>query len=127
MTDPDSGNSVAAQRLAAKGMVPKQAITAVLLKSTSSWLEIIPGTFDICEINFLDEATGATMGGVVGFKFAAKGVKGRAAVVFTQMDCIAAIQLEEPENPGGGQGNTVKAQVLGEGVVPPAPSGVKRK
>lgn len=95
MANENSANSIAAHSLASKGMVPLQAITAVLLRATSQWIKIIPGSFDLCEINFV-AASGSTTGGVVGFRFASEGMDGRDALLFTQMDSIAAIQLEQP-------------------------------
>lgn len=83
---------------ATKGSVPKKAITALLLKGGSSWIALIPGSFDIVEINFLDDA-GTNAGGVVGIKFAAIGMSGRPAWIFTTMDSVAGIQVEQPVPP----------------------------
>lgn len=92
-----------------KGTVPKGSVTAVLIKGCETWLPVLAGTFDIVEVNFLDEVLQTLSGGVVGIRFASTGKGGRPAWIFTTMDSVAAIQLEEPtgEPPPGlpGHGN----------------------
>ena len=82
---------------ATKGTIPKTAITAVLIKGQEKWMPVIPGSFDIVEVNFQDSLDNSSMGGVVGFKFGSLGMNGRRAYVFCQMDSIAAVQIEEAE------------------------------
>lgn len=82
---------------ATKGTVPKKAVTAILLKGCQNWMAVTPGSFDIVEVNFLDEALGTSAGGIVGIKFATTGMAGRPAWVLTSMDSIAGVQVEQPE------------------------------
>jgi hypothetical protein len=96
MTEPSLGTQTASQR----GEISKKAVTGVL-PSGGPWIPIIQGTFDTCEINFFDDLTGNRVGGVVGFKFATKGINGRNALVFVSMQTIAAVQMEEPEESNG--------------------------
>jgi hypothetical protein len=88
MTDPVT--------LAVRGTVSKSQVTAVLMRD-AGWISILPGTFDTCEINFYDEATDRTVGGVLGFRFIATGAAGRRALIFASMEAVSGVQMEEPE------------------------------
>jgi hypothetical protein len=82
---------------AAKGMIPKKAVTAVLIKGCENWMSILPGSFDLVEVNFQSEE-GDMSGGVLGIKFVSTGKNGRPAQVFVAMESVAGLQIEQAEN-----------------------------
>jgi len=85
------------QTYTAQGTVPKQYVTAVHIKGCE-WTPIQPGSFELCQINFVDVVTQkVTAAGVVGFRFITAGLAGRSAYVFVTMENLAAVQLEQPE------------------------------
>lgn len=82
--------------LATRGTVTKSHVTAVLTVS-GSWIAVLPGSFDTCEINFYDDVSARTVGGVLGFRFLSKGMNGRRSLMLMSMATVAAVQIEEPE------------------------------
>jgi len=98
MSDENS-TVVVLESLASKGTISCSSVIAVLTQGVAEWIPIIPGTFQLCEINFTEPSLPRPAGGVVGFKFKVQKDENTVEVIYISLAVMAAVKVEEI--PGG--------------------------
>lgn len=95
MPDEVANTTVVQETLASKGTISMSSVVAVLTQGVSSWIPIIKGSFELCEINFTDPSLPRPVGGVVGFRFRTEAEEGKIDCVYITLEVMAAVRIEE--------------------------------
>lgn len=92
----DENSTVVVQEsLASKGTISCSSVIAVLTQGVADWISIIPGTFELCEINFTDPSLPRPAGGVIGFKFKVQKDETTIEIIYISLEVMAAVKVEE--------------------------------
>lgn len=83
------------ESLASKGTISMSSVISVLTQGVANWINIVKGSFELCEINFTDPSLSKKVGGIIGFRFKVQNEDGSQDTIYISLEVMSAVKIAE--------------------------------